>query len=158
MGLFGQTVAGAQASEGGVWWLPGKYLVQIDACKLITSRKKELLFIVEADNLESNNPQRPVGQRCSWIVKVGSDAGPGNIKQFIAAVCNEKVDEITEEVADLVVDEKQNPLNGRLVYLDAVIIQTKAGADFTKHRWQTAPDSVQEKAAALRDAAGLPPF
>lgn len=158
MGMFGQAVAGAQATEGGVWWLPGKYLVQIDACKVITSRKKELLFIAEGDNLESNNEQRPVGQRCSWIVKISSDAGPGNIKSFIAALYGERPESITEEVADMIVDEKQNPANGRLVQLDVVIIKTKAGTDFSKHRWMAVPESVQEKAAELRAKAGLPPF
>ncbi len=140
MGLF-EGVEGAKVGQGGVYFLAGNYLVEVEKVLAKRSRKKEDLFIVEAGILESDNAQRKAGSSASWIVNFKHDAALGNIKGFLAA-CNgidpgdrAKVDEeITEDVCEYAVDD-ENPLSGTRVKLSCVMTQTKAGGDFTLHLW-----------------------
>ena len=159
MGLFGKRVAESKPSEGGNYWLPGQYLVQIDTVKAIESRKGDDLFIVSGENLESSNEKCPVGAACSWVCNLKHEPAPGNVKSFIAAALAMDHDEVDEEVADSVIDPEENPLQGLLVRLTVTIIQTKGkGEDFSKHVWKAVDPELQEQASELRAAAGLPPF
>lgn len=156
MGLYSKLarrVAEAETSEGGVYWEPGKYLVEIDIVKIHEGRNGDF-FIVEAYNLESSNSDRPVGDRCSWVLNVNSDPAPGNIRGFLAAVLGVNVKEIGEdEFEDSVADD--NPLNRELVRLEVAIVPTKRGGEFSKHRWIAVDDATKKKAKELRKAAGL---
>jgi hypothetical protein len=157
MGMFGKRISEAKPSQGGVYWLPGQYLVQLDMVKTITSRKGEDCFIVEGDNLESTNEERPAGSHCSQVIPMSQDSAPGNIKLFLAAALNVQEHEVTEEGAEACVTS-DNPLHGRLVRLEVVNIKTRAGNDFSKHNWRPVTDEFQAKADELRAAAGMPPF
>lgn len=129
---------------GGVYFLPGVYKVRVKKVHMLQSRKKDDLYIVEADILESNNSDRPPGSFASWLVNMKHDAALGNIKGFLAA-CNgidaadqEKIDEeIDDDVADYSISE-DNPLAGTEVELICTNIKTKAGGDFTLHTWSPA--------------------
>lgn len=155
-------VGDAKVSQGGVYFLPGQYLVEIVKCFAMNSRKREDLFIVECMILESDCFERPVGSKASWIVNFKHDASLGNIKGFLAA-CN-GIDpgndalvnqEITEDVCEYAVHD-ENPLAGTRVKLAATATKTKAGNDFTLHFWDPAPEGAPVAAAAAAAAPPLP--
>lgn len=149
MGVFGKKFDEAEASRGGVFWEPGKYLVYIEEVKLYESKTKGDMFIVAGINLESNNEERPVGSKPSWVVKLSQPSAFGNIKAFLAAAHNEPVEEITSDVAELDTMES-NPLCGKLVRLEVTTIQTqKTKSDFSLHRWSAVPPEMQAKAEQL---------
>ena len=141
MGLF-DGIEDAKAGGGFIYFLPGKYRVKITKCIALQSRKREDLFIVKTEILESDNPERKVGMQASWSVNFKHDAALGNIKGFVAA-CNgiDPADEtavnaeVNEEVCDYAVSE-DNPLAGVEVNLTCVNKKTKADKDFTLHLWE----------------------
>lgn len=141
MGLF-SGIGEAQVGQGGVYFLPGEYIVEIVKCFTMRSRKREDLFIAECLIHESTNPERRPGSKASWVVNFKQDAALGNIKGFIAA-CNgispsnqKAVDEaVDEESCEYAVDD-DNPLAGTRLALSAVNKLTRAGTDFTLHLWE----------------------
>jgi hypothetical protein len=146
--LFGRKLAESTPNEGGIYWLPGRYLVEIDTVKLFESRKGKDLFIVVGKNIESDNEERPIGSKPSWVVSLDQDAAPGNIKGFFAAVLGvnhtDLGDDDWQKVWSRATDE-DNPLCGFVAKLECVMIKTRAGNDFTKHTW-TAHDELPENA------------
>ncbi len=129
----------ARVRKGGVYFLPGQYLVEITKVHMIQSRKREDMFIIETVVIESDVPGRPKGSRPSQLIKLSNDAAMGNIKSFLAAVMNEEdPDSIGEDeweaTGELVVSE-ENPLAGIRVYLNCVDMVTKSGGEFTLHNW-----------------------
>lgn len=149
MGLF-DGIGKVDATMSPIYFLPGSYVVEIVRCFCMQSRKKEDLFIAETTITESDNEERPAGTKASWCVNFKQDAALGNIKGFVAAcngikpTNNKKVNaEITDEICDYAVDEKDNPLAGILLKLVCVnkVIE-KTGKDFTVHMW----DPMEEAA------------
>lgn len=144
MGIKGKFagVEDATTSGGGVYFLDGIYEIEVERCFMMQSRKKDDLFIVECKILESDNDERRVGTHASWVVNLKHDASLGHIKSFVGAANgihpeNEKDklnESVTEEVCELAVDDS-NPLAGTRLALEATTIKTKAGGDFTLHRW-----------------------
>jgi len=147
MSLFGKKVAKSTPNEGGLYFLPGNYLVEIDTVKVITSRKDEDLFIVVAEVKDSDNDQRKPGCKPSWVVNMKQDPAPGNIKSFLAAIYGIDTEDLNgegwESLYDDSVDE-DNPLCGCKVNLNAANIKTKKDTDFTKHNWSFAYDDMDE--------------
>jgi hypothetical protein len=147
MSLFGRKVA-----EGGVYWLPGKYLVEIDVVKVHEGRKKRDFFIVSGKNLESDHEERKVGSKCSWVADLDNDATPGNIKSFLSGVLNVGLSDLEAEEWEKLYDraiEDDNPLCGFTARLHVTNIKTRAGNDFSKHVWSPAQDGMTEEAEAL---------
>lgn len=86
MGVFGDVkINSAKISGGGVYILPGEYVFEIEAFKVIKTRGKGPMFVAEFKVLETTNPERPIGSRPSFTVLVDQDWGPGNLKEFIVA-------------------------------------------------------------------------
>ncbi len=147
MGLF-SGIEDARLNQGGVYFLAGKYEVEVVRCLTMTSRKKDDLFIVEALIHATSNSARPVGTKASWIVNFKQDAALGNIKSFIAA-CNgipaHDEDRIRKEVTDDVCEyavSDDNPLAGTRLSLSCTEIKTRAGTPFTLHAWETSSAAV----------------
>jgi hypothetical protein len=134
MGLFAKKIAEAKENSGGVYWLPGQYVVEIAKVAVVEGRKGDEFFVVEGKNIQSNNPERPVGATCSWVVNTDLDAAPGNIKQFISAAGQCDASEVDEDSVEASISS-DNPLCGEKVSLTVVTIKTKAGNDFSKHVW-----------------------
>jgi len=135
---FGEMIATAEVSQNGVWWLDGIYKIEIEAVKMITSRKEVACFIVEGTALESSNPERPIGTKGSWVVALNKDPAAGNIKAFFQAVTGR--DDYTAEEWDELADDAisdDNPLQGYKVKLQVVTIQTKNNTPFSKHIWSS---------------------
>jgi hypothetical protein len=139
MGKF-SGVSGARVGGGGVYFLAGQYKVKVKKVFLMASRKREDLFIVETEILESDNEKRKVGMSCSWVVKMSQDAALGNIKGFVAACMGEDAEDENidwESECECAVDD-ENPLAGTEVDLECVDITTRDGNPFTLHKWSTA--------------------
>lgn len=147
MGLFGG-VEKAQVSKGGVYVLPGAFIVAIDSIKHVLSRKKEDLYCVEMVVLDSNNDERPEGSKMSWMVNFKHDSALGNIKEFLAVVKGESEDDITEDDCEESWSE-ENPYAGTALRLNAANVKTKSGGDFTKCSWS----EVTEEDLEALDAA-----
>lgn len=155
MGLF-SSVANAQVSQGGIYFLPGKYRIKIVAAKVVRSHKNKDFFVGECEILESNVSKLPVGTRASQVIDISNLMGPGNIKAFVAAASgvnpsdgdiNEQLVakwlELTgeemdiEQICERVVME-DNPLADIEMLLTVVEITTKDGRPFNKHTWAPA--------------------
>jgi hypothetical protein len=140
MGLF-DGIEQAQVGQGGIYFLPGNYVVEVLKCITLRSRKREDLFIAECLIHESDNPERRPGVKASWYVNFKNDAALGNIKGFVAAANGidpgnqgEVDKEVDAEVCEYVVSD-QNPLAGTWLLLSCANTKTRSGADFTLHRW-----------------------
>ena len=156
MGFF-TGIEGKTPSRGGVYftankgpghtlqdpeWLPALYVVRVKAIKTFVSRRDEKMFVLEAEILKSDNPERKPGMVVSWLVNLSrQEAGLGNIKGCIAAINgidpgNERLvlQEVTEPVCDFAASEDQ-PLTGKVVGLECIMIKKRDGGDFTLHRW-----------------------
>ena len=147
MGLFGD-IKGKRGTQGGVYFEPGLYLVEVNRVKLGKTRKGEDFFVVETKLLESDNENRPEGSSCSWMVMFKHDAALGNIADFCraglyaCAVQNEadpgvkhfEEIEIEDDDAEEICSE-ENPLAGTVLKVEAVNVKTRAGKDFTKVTW-----------------------
>lgn len=136
MGRF-SGVKDARMTMGGVYFLAGTYQVEIIKVHMVTSRKREDFFTIEAKILESDNAERKPGITCTQMIKMSQDAALGNIKGFVSAAYDTPAEEVDEEVCELVVDE-ENPLGGLIVNLECVDITTRDGNPFTLHRWSAA--------------------
>lgn len=134
----------ASASGGGVYFTQGIYpRVRIDGVKTITGRKGDFFFIVNCEIIESEVPGRPEGMYCDWTVNMRHDASMGNIKSFldILFASYEELraffkDEHKGNYETFISDALERKLLDDLeLKLEAVNIKTKAGGDFTLHRW-----------------------
>ena len=154
MGIF-SGIKDAQVSSGGVYFVPGLYpVVEVDACKMIFTRKNEELFVAECKIIESEVPERGPGTHASFTANITRhDAALGNIKGFMVAGFNCSADEITDDVAEEVVSARQ-PLAGVRLRLEAVNVGTRAGGDFTKHIWSQVGDTTR---APVNEKLGTPP-
>ena len=159
MGKFGG-MQEAKIGQGGVYFLEGRYTVRVVKVFMLDSRRSGDLFTIEAIILKSTCPQRPVGLKCSWQVKMGQDMALPNIKGFLAACAgadpsndlevraaftDQDGRDISEETAEMAVSD-ENPLAGIDLDLVVVTISTKEKKmPFSKHSW-----------APAKDGAGLP--
>lgn len=149
MGVFGG-IKGAKYSDGGVYIEPGVGRVEIVAIKYMKTRKGQDAFIVEVKMLESNNPDRPAGSLCTWMVTLDKEPSLGNIKQFVETLIPDvSWDQRTEAECEAVIlaicaeaGERPNPLKGYKARFSATSIQTKANRPFTKVKWF--PDTATE--------------
>jgi hypothetical protein len=148
MGIF-TGIGEAQVGMGNVYFLHGIYKVEVLEVKLLRSRKREDLYIVEVLILESDNPERKPGMKASWVVNLKQDAALGNIKGFLGSALGvdpydaealkeaflENGKDTTEAVAEQSVSA-DNPLKGTALKLTCINKKTKAGMDFTVHTWE----------------------
>lgn len=153
MGIFGK-ISEAKFSDGGVYLLPGVYLLKVRSCKQIRARAGFDAVVVEFEVVKSSNQERLPGSIVNWMVKLDPaylETALGNIKQFMASVANCDMNAITEQVAEVFTSDK-SPLPGRLVRASAVNIKTKRGSDFTKVKYF--PETAGEAAAQEEFAKG----
>lgn len=152
MGILGG-VGGAKGSEGGVYFLPGNYLAEIQRCKLAATRKKRDFFVAEFKIVKSDNPERKPGALVSFMVMLDKDDDEayrmqlGNVADFMRvglsafAKQTENVDmkpedvPLDDETAEVKVCGQENMLAGTLLDVHAFNKPTKAGTDFTHHKW-----------------------
>jgi hypothetical protein len=156
--LFKKT-ADAKATEGGIYVLPGLFIIEIDALKMITNFRNVDMFIAELSILKSNNPERPADTTMSWTAGYDKPSTPGNVKAFAQAVTEAlfpgQGQEIDAAGMAQLVDEALNPARGVRLHLEAVNIKTQAKkTDFTKCIWRPlSPEEANEVGGAVNPAA-----
>jgi hypothetical protein len=161
MGIYSD-IGTAKGTEGGVYFKPGIYRAQIQRCKQTETRKGKPFFVAEFKILQSNNPERPVGSSVSFMVMFDlSDKEmfrlqQGNVADFmrpgLAAYAKQKKG-VTLKPEEVQLDEPtadtisgvENLLAGVIVDVEAFNKPTKAGTDFTHHRWSV-PGDIQATA------------
>lgn len=132
MGIFGNQVKlnDAKVSGGGVYFTTGQYVVEIEAMKIVQTRQKKDLFVLETKILESTAPDRSPGTHCNWAVTLDLDAAPGNIKALLCAASGLDANGATDAaaiaaedwdaVAELAVGDK-NPFKGDKIRINAIM-------------------------------------
>jgi len=126
----------ARVSKGGIYVLPGAYLVEITGCKAGTTREGKENFIVELLIHESNHPERRVGTLMDWYVDMSKEPSPGNVKEFVMEATNCTGEEVSGDAIRLICGEIQ-PLKGIKLRLSAsnIKVGAKKDKDFTKVTW-----------------------
>lgn len=170
-GIFGG-VADAKVNKTGNYFLtrsdggPGRYMVEIQCCKTITSQRDRTLFaVIEGRVKASTVPEVKVGDERTQLIEIGTTMGPINLRKFVAAALGVdpygKHDDVTiaieragsdllgrratvEAVCEWIFGD-ENPLgvskpgeSGVEVGLETKSTKTKKGSDFTVHEWHPA--------------------
>jgi hypothetical protein len=166
MGLWdkvdSQELNGAESTQGGLYFKPGNFLVQVQRCKEFKDQQKHDIFIAEFKILDSDsdNPNLQVGAEPTFYVDMDGKwpkLALGNVADFmraglssLAAQHEEDVPatiELTKEIGESVTGA-ENLLTGVLLQVNCYNKPTKAGGDFTMHKWRV-PEKVAELAAGL---------
>lgn len=130
-------------------------IIRIDSVKMIVSKKSDdTMFIVDTEILQSGVVERPAGSRMPWICNMRNKPAWGAVKSFIAAAAGCTLEELTAD------DIREacgvtNPLYGRLLRLEAVMVAKKNGEPFTACTWTSIADDLQAQSDELRKAAGF---
>ena len=134
-------ISEVEASQGGVYFLPGVYKVRIERVLLKEGRLNRRFFIIDCKILESSVEERPTGMRASQVIAMDKAPALRNIKEFMLAASGlgaSAGEEMTEEkwieLCEGAVGEDQ-PFSGLELELTCRQIETKAGRDFTVHEW-----------------------
>jgi hypothetical protein len=143
MGMFAG-IKESKTQEGGVYFLPGLYVVRIDKVKVGETRKEEQFFVVETTILESDNPERRPGSSCSWMTLDRFDGFLGSVKSFVAVATDSDPDEVDEAGVEMLVSNA-NPLMGTILRVEALNIKTRSQRDFTKVTFKPATPEQLKK-------------
>lgn len=135
--------------EGGVYFKPGLYLVEIQETKIIETRKKVDAIVIgckilgtKNDDEECNQP----GTTASQVLMLGGEAADSSLsnwKGFLAKAAGiddpeEHSDAEWEAVAVAAVED--NVFKGTIMVLNCFEITTKKGHPFTRHDWMRVAD------------------
>jgi hypothetical protein len=153
----------AKTFERGTFLKGGNYLVRVKRAIFKKTRTKGDAFILELtversdyedakrkviaafgdkpfslQDLEKTLPNQP-GTSASWYQSLQDmDIGFGSLKSFAASILSQKPEdpefvEAVEGFMDSVVN--QGAINGMLIPVEVVMIQTKQNKDFSLHKW-----------------------
>jgi hypothetical protein len=153
MGKFA-TSTKARQSGGGAWWDAGRYRARIGRVAFIEGGYNGDSYVIECEVLESSNPKIAVGETRSQPINMKHASSPGNIGSFVcvcAALLTGKnlddPDACEIEESDIVASYgPDQPFVGLEVMIDAAVVKTRAGGDFTKVQYSI-PDDAKAKAA-----------
>jgi len=125
------------------WFSPGRYRVRIAKLREVNSRKGFTFYVIDAEVIEVYETEVPEkmkeGRTYSQMIKFNEDMGPINVARFLLAANG--MDPNDEENKGIIGEEEINAsidtqfCAGQEMDLECVLIQTKAGTDFTEHRW-----------------------
>lgn len=155
MGIF-RDIKGKSGSNTGRFAKPGQYVARVDRVFIKNSEKTKgkIYTIVEWTCLGSNVEGITAGMKRSWAVHMNGewpDLALGNVADFIFAACcsmadamgqpHPERDEVVEDafVENMVVGEA-NALNGAVLALECVNIETTKKTEFTRHDWSVPAD------------------
>lgn len=136
MGVFAK-LNGAKVFGGGVYFLPGEYVVEVENIKVVPKRKGGSIFVAETKILASDNDKRPVGSRVNYAMNLDNDSAPSNILAFMGACVGRdpyNEDEMNapdedgepvdwDAVGEMAIDQKEQPFKGtklRIMAIDRV--------------------------------------
>ena len=140
--------------ENSKYFQPGRYIVAINAVKFIQGGYKGDSFVIEAKVLgvKSEHPDAPApGELAAQVWNATGekrDIARATWMGFLTTVYEKKQEELTAEqwkqVSAQVIDN--NALAGQQLYLEVFMKKTRAGGDFTYHKWIgiATPDQLAE--------------
>lgn len=152
MGFFAERkdldVKSATPTQGGLYFQPGNYKVEIQRVKMVKSQTNgKDFFAVETEVVESDNEKLGAGMKPSWLVELPGaypETSMGNVKDFLLAGYTylsqqageeaPSVSDIGDEEADAVIGE-DNLFAGAVLNVTAFNKVTRKGNDFTRVRW-----------------------
>lgn len=172
MGRF-QGLSGIKTNQGGLYFEPGDYLVELEETKFINNRKKIDCFIISGKVIESTNPARAPGCKPSQVITIREDileTCMGNVKQYAGAVLGipdpdsyvaevdpkipndtpeAATDRFWDEALEALVSDAQ-PARGIKIKLNVTAIEKKDQSKskfFNKHTWGPVVSVPENKAA-----------
>lgn len=138
------------------WFAPGNYKVRISKLREVKSRKGDLFYVIDAelvDIYQTEVPEKMVeGRTYSQMIKFNDDMGPINVARFLLAACGEDPNN-PDNKGQIGEDEINESIDtqfcvGQEMDLECVTIQTRAGKDFTEHRWKPYDEDDDEEQSA----------
>jgi len=162
----------AKTFERGTWLKEGQYLIRVKRAIYKKTRAKGdafiLEFVVEKSDYENAKKKaiaafgttpfsmadlektlpNPAGTTASWYQSMKDiDIGFGALKSFAASILGQKPEdpefiEAVEGFMNAVVND--GTINGMLIPVEVVTVQTKAEKDFSLHKWGTIIDPPAE--------------
>jgi len=150
MGIF-DNLDQAEVFENSKYFQPGRYIVEIAACKFNQGGFKGDSFVIEATvkGVISDHADAPkVGERAAQVWNASGekrDIARNTWLGFLCKVYNVKQDAYDGEqwktLSVKVIED--NALKGQLVLVEIFMKKTRAGGDFTQHAWRGVPTAEQ---------------
>lgn len=150
MGIF-DNLDQAQVFENSKYFQPGRYIVEINACKFNQAGFKGDSFVIEATIVAaiSEHPEAPkVGELAAQVWNASGEKRDIARNTWLGFLCNVygvKPDEYSGEqwkaISAQVIDN--NALKGTRLYLEVFMKTTKANNPFTQHAWRGVPTAEQ---------------
>ncbi len=141
MGIF-DNLDQADVFENSKFFQPGRYIVAIKACKFVQGFKGES-FVIECvvKGVRSEHPDAPQpGELAAQVWSASGekrDIARSTWLGFLCAVTGKAKDDYTGEqwksISSKAIDE--NALANQVCYLEVFMKKTRAGGDFTQHKW-----------------------
>lgn len=138
MGVFGG-IEKTTTYKNAPFLEPGQYELAVKSLAVVTSKKAPIrnFFVAEFDVISSTCDKFGAGDLVSWLVDMShGETSLSNVKIFAASVLDCEEGEIDEATMDKLVGPEQ-PASGVKIKANAFTIKTRAGADFTKVRWDS---------------------
>lgn len=140
-------IANAETFESSPYIEPGLYSLQISRIAKGEKRTTRVPYVaVECKVLGSSNPKFAVGSTLCWFVDMGKDAGPGNIKSFLAVANDCPLEQVDKAGAAMCICDN-SPLVGKVLDCEAYNKPTREGKPFTRVKWLKAGTLKTEQAA-----------
>ena len=132
-----------QVFESSKYFQPGRYIIDLNAIKFIQAGHKGDSFVIECKIVatDSDHPEAPKpGELAAQVWNASGekrDIARATWMGFLTTVYDKKQEELTAEqwkqVSAQVIDNKA--LDGQRLYLEVFMKKTRAGGDFTYHKW-----------------------
>lgn len=175
MGIFSSSIDLNKAEAprgGGFYYTDGSYESEITAVKIIQTRTKGPMFLVETKVLESTNPAIPPGSRPSITQMLqgrAADVAPQNIKMLMCAAAG--LDIFSQKDAKAIAGQNwtlfgdsaladDQPLVGFRIAIAAATTESKNGEknqdgtpkQFTKMKFTPAKNMTADQVAMAKEA------
>ncbi len=145
---FRDQVASAESRRQSEYVTPGRYIFKIEDFKESENRKGREFVVVEMTVVDSDNPERhPKGSERSWLQMTDTDTSARNVRGFLCRALNVPDAGLTDAMIDKAFTPKKttgkSPLSGLIIGVNARMIQTRKGTDFTVVDFYAVDQSVE---------------
>lgn len=133
---FRDQIKDAESRRQSEYVTPGRYIFNIEDFKEGANRKGREFVVVEMSIIDSDDTDRnPKGSERSWLQMTDTDTAARNIRGFLCRALNVPDAGLTDEMIDKAFTPKaktgKSPLSGLKIGVNARMIQTRKGTDFT---------------------------
>lgn len=142
MGYFDK-VEQTRSSKGGVFITPGRYVLDVNAIKIVENHEGRDFCAVELIVVESNVADRPPGLVVSWVQEMKNSMFLPNFKSFLMALFNRSEEDIDKELCEMVSDERQAAAGWRVACEAVSTLTKKEKKPFTKLNWTSVEQPAQ---------------